>query len=86
MNEASEIPALSQVQLDTGPVETSQLTIRTGHVTKIYSQSLIAVNDMNLAVPKGSVFALLGPNGGGKTTTLRLILGLQRPTAGTAEV
>jgi len=60
--------------------------IRTEHLTKIYSQRLIAVNDMNLQVPCGSVFGLLGPNGAGKTTTLRLLLGLQRPTAGFAQV
>jgi ABC-2 type transport system ATP-binding protein len=63
-----------------------ELAIRTEHLTKIYSQRLIAVNDMNLEVPQGSVFGLLGPNGAGKTTTLRLLLGLQRPTAGRAEV
>ncbi|MCH8192832.1 MAG: ABC transporter ATP-binding protein [Planctomycetes bacterium] len=62
------------------------MAIKTEHLTKIYGQRLIAVNDMNLAVPKGSVFGLLGPNGAGKTTTLRLLLGLQRPTAGQAEV
>jgi len=60
--------------------------IRTERLTKIYAQRLIAVNDMNLEVPRGSVFGLLGPNGAGKTTTLRLLLGLQRPTAGRAEV
>jgi len=60
--------------------------IRTGHLTKIYAQCLIAVNDMSLEVPRGCVFGLLGPNGAGKTTTLRLLLGLQRPTAGWAEV
>jgi ABC-type multidrug transport system ATPase subunit len=60
--------------------------IHTEHLTKIYRQRLIAVNDMNLDVPRGSVFGLLGPNGAGKTTTLRLVLGLQRPTAGRAEV
>ena len=63
-----------------------ELAIRTEHLTKIYSDRLIAVNDMNLEVPRGSVFGLLGPNGAGKTTTLRLLLGLQRPTAGRAEV
>jgi ABC-2 type transport system ATP-binding protein len=63
-----------------------ELAIRTEHLTKIYGQQLIAVNDMNLEVPRGSVFGLLGPNGAGKTTTLRLLLGLQRPTAGRAEV
>ena len=63
-----------------------ELAIRTERLTKIYGQRLIAVNDLNLEVPKGSVFGLLGPNGAGKTTTLRLLLGLQRPTAGKAEV
>jgi len=63
-----------------------ELAIRTEHLTKIYSQRLIAVNDMNLEVPRGSVFGLLGPNGAGKTTTLRLLLGLQRPTAGKAQI
>ncbi len=60
--------------------------IHTEHLTKIYRQRLIAVNDMTLDVPQGSVFGLLGPNGAGKTTTLRLLLGLQRPTAGRAEI
>jgi len=64
----------------------TELAIRTEHLTKIYRQRLIAVNDMKLEVPRGSVFGLLGPNGAGKTTTLRLLLGLQHPTAGHAEV
>jgi len=60
--------------------------IRTEHLTKIFGRRLIAVNDLNLRVPRGSIFGLLGPNGAGKTTTLRLLLGLQRPTAGWAEI
>jgi len=63
-----------------------ELAIRAQHLTKIYGNRLIAVNDMNLEVPRGSIFGLLGPNGAGKTTTLRLLLGLQRPTAGRVEV
>jgi ABC-2 type transport system ATP-binding protein len=65
---------------------TKEWAIQTEHLTKIYGQRLIAVNDMALEVPKGSVFGLLGPNGAGKTTTLRLLLGLQRPTGGWAKV
>jgi ABC-2 type transport system ATP-binding protein len=65
---------------------TEPWAIQTEHLTKIYGQRLIAVNDMALEVPTGSVFGLLGPNGAGKTTTLRLLLGLQRPTGGTARV
>ena len=53
---------------------------------KVYSERVIAVNDLTLEVPRGAVYGLLGPNGAGKTTTLRLLLGLQRPTAGQAEV
>jgi ABC-2 type transport system ATP-binding protein len=60
--------------------------IHTEHLTKIYAGRVIAVNDMNLKVPRGSIYGLLGPNGAGKTTTLRLLLGLQSPTAGRAEV
>ncbi len=63
-----------------------ELAIRTEHLTKIFSGRLIAVNDMCLEVPRGSIFGLLGPNGAGKTTTFRLLLGLQRPSAGRAEV
>jgi ABC-2 type transport system ATP-binding protein len=37
-------------------------------------------------VPRGSIYGFLGPNGSGKTTTLRILTGLSRPTAGTAEV
>lgn len=42
----------------------------------------IAVSDLDLAVPTGGVHGFLGPNGSGKTTTIRMLLGLARPTAG----
>ncbi len=45
-----------------------------------------AVDDLTLEVPSGIVFGFLGPNGSGKTTTIRLLLGLLEPTAGRAEV
>jgi ABC-2 type transport system ATP-binding protein len=60
--------------------------IRTEHLTKVYGNRVVAVNDMGFEVPQGAVFGLLGPNGAGKTTTLRLLLGLQLPTAGWAEI
>ena len=45
-----------------------------------------AVEDLTLAVPRGTIFGFLGPNGAGKTTTIRLLLGLLEPTAGGAKV
>ncbi|GAA5116417.1 ABC transporter ATP-binding protein [Alloalcanivorax gelatiniphagus] len=43
----------------------------------------VAVDDLDLAVPRGGVHGFLGPNGSGKTTTIRMLLGLAAPTAGT---
>ena len=45
-----------------------------------------AVSGLNLAIPKGQLYSLVGPDGAGKTTTIRLLLGLLAPTAGQAEV
>ncbi len=52
------------------------------NLTKKYG-NLIAVNNLNITVQKGSVLGVLGPNGSGKTTTLSCILGLIAPTSGT---
>jgi ABC-2 type transport system ATP-binding protein len=60
--------------------------ITTESLTKIFNQKTIAVNNLTMRVPKGSVFGFLGPNGSGKTTTIKLALGLIRPSAGSVHV
>src|SRR4051812_8158174 len=45
-----------------------------------------AIDDLQLAVPAGGVFGFLGPNGSGKTTTIRCLLGLARPTSGSCRL
>jgi ABC-2 type transport system ATP-binding protein len=62
------------------------LVVETSHLTKIYQNRQIALNDATLGIEPGAVLGLLGPNGAGKTTFLRLVLGLHRPTAGWAKV
>ena len=55
------------------------------HLTKHFGE-LVAVNDVNLTVGRGEFFALLGPNAAGKTTTIRMLSGLMKPTSGVARI
>jgi ABC-2 type transport system ATP-binding protein len=48
--------------------------------------NLVAVNDISLTIPRGEFFAMLGPNAAGKTTTLKILAGLMKPTSGSARV
>ena len=54
-------------------------------LTKLYGQT-VGVQDLSFAVDPGEVFGFLGPNGSGKTTTIRLLLDLIRPTHGEARI
>ncbi|WP_406285109.1 ATP-binding cassette domain-containing protein [Streptomyces sp. NBC_00209] len=60
--------------------------IETRGLTKRYRGGQLAVDGLDLTVPGGSVFGFLGPNGSGKTTTIRMLMGLIAPTSGTASV
>ncbi|MFF0446429.1 ABC transporter ATP-binding protein [Streptomyces sp. NPDC004609] len=60
--------------------------IETRGLTKRYRGGQPAVDRLDLTVPDGSVFGFLGPNGSGKTTTIRMLMGLIEPTAGSATV
>ena len=55
------------------------------HLVKKFGD-LVAVNDVTLTIPRGEFFAMLGPNAAGKTTTLKILAGLMKPTAGCARV
>jgi ABC-2 type transport system ATP-binding protein len=63
----------------------TELAIETRDLVKRYG-SIAAVDGLSLSVPRGAVYALVGRNGSGKTTTIRTLLDLTRPDAGTARV
>jgi ABC-2 type transport system ATP-binding protein len=71
------------VVTDILPEYDTSTIISTSRLTKAFG-NLVAVNDLHLQVMRGDVFGFLGPNGSGKTTTIRMLLGLIRPTAGRA--
>jgi lantibiotic transport system ATP-binding protein len=60
----------------------TELAVASEQLTKRFGRQ-VAVNTVDLAVPRGAVYGFLGPNGSGKTTTIRMLLGLIRPSAGT---
>jgi ABC-2 type transport system ATP-binding protein len=69
----------------------AQVVVETRKLTKVYRdfwgrQKKVALNALNLQIYQGEVFGLLGPNGSGKTTTIKLLLGLLFPTDGDAFV
>jgi ABC-2 type transport system ATP-binding protein len=68
----------------TAPVADAS-AVRTEHLRKTFGP-LVAVDSLDLEIHRGEVFGLLGPNGSGKTTTIRMLCGLLEPTSGTATV
>ena len=81
------------VSAEAGPADhpESEIVIETRNLTKDYHdfwgrRKVRAVKALDLEVRRGEVFGLLGPNGSGKTTTIKLILGLLFPTSGEALV
>ena len=62
-----------------------EFVIKTVNLTKTYN-GILALKNLNLLVPKHSIFGFLGPNGAGKTTTIKLLIGLIHPTAGSGEI
>ncbi len=61
---------------------TAPLVVRTEGLTKRFRSGQLAVDGVDLSVPRGSVYGFIGPNGSGKTTTIRMLLGLVQPSGG----
>jgi ABC-type multidrug transport system ATPase subunit len=64
---------------------TPSLAAKTRGLRKLF-RTTVAVDHVDLEVPEGAVLGMLGPNGSGKTTTIRMLLGLTTPTAGEIEL
>jgi ABC-2 type transport system ATP-binding protein len=71
--------------MNRSPTDGGAPAVKTTGLTKRFG-SRLALDDVNLEVPRGVAFGFLGPNGAGKTTILRLLLGLAWPTAGSMSV
>ena len=56
------------------------------NLSKQYDNGVLAVDQLNLTVPEGEIFCMLGANGAGKTTTMMCVLGFTEPTEGTARI
>jgi ABC-type multidrug transport system ATPase subunit len=75
-------------EVRTSPTPDGDEAVRTCGLTKRFragpfrAGGQVAVDHVDLVVPRGSVYGFLGPNGSGKTTTIRMLLGLISPTAG----
>lgn len=77
--------AIAPTPIETAPPADVPLAVRTTDLTRRFGDH-VAVNAVSLVVPRGAVYGFLGPNGSGKTTTIRLLLGLMRPNSGGVEL
>ncbi len=73
------------------PDDSTEVVVAARNLTKVYRdfwgrQKVRALNALDLEIRRGEVFGLLGPNGSGKTTTIKILLGLLFPTSGEATV
>jgi ABC-2 type transport system ATP-binding protein len=78
-------PTLDSEMVQAVPEDTACPAIEATGLTKQFGD-VVAVDDLNLHIPAGVVYGFLGPNGSGKTTTMRMLTTLVRPTAGTAAI
>lgn len=60
--------------------------IEVRNITKTYSGTVKAVDDLSITIEDGEIFGFLGPNGAGKTTTIKMITGILRPDSGSIKI
>ena len=58
--------------------------LETRDLTKVYDNTILAVNELNLKIEPGEIYVILGANGAGKSTTISMLLNFIDPTSGTA--
>ena len=79
-------PASEEVAEGSAPQRTAETdAIAAEGLTKRYGD-VVAVEDLDLGIPRGVVYGFLGPNGSGKTTTMRMLTTLTKPSAGSASI
>jgi ABC-2 type transport system ATP-binding protein len=71
---------------DTPSITISSAVASLSHITKRYSNGVLALDDLSLNLHRGEIVALLGPNGAGKSTAVKLLMGLSTPTSGTVRI
>ena len=88
MSSGLEVSAGQPAGADEAPAgrPATAAAITTSGLTKRFRGGQLAVDGIDLLVPRGSVYGFLGPNGSGKTTTIRMLLGLVHPTSGSHEL
>ena len=82
---ASDWPAAEPRGTRPGPPDLDDAMVRVEHLAKSFGP-VLAVNDVSFHIERGEIFGILGPNGSGKTTTIRMLCGLLTPTSGDAWV
>ena len=82
------IPVLDkpEVAATRGPSTAATTVASVAHVTKRYSNGVVALDDLSLSLHRGEIVALLGPNGAGKSTAVKLLMGLSSPTSGEVSI
>jgi ABC-2 type transport system ATP-binding protein len=78
----TQTAVLENIATSTATLPVASLT----HITKRYSNGVVALDDLSLTLRAGEIVALLGPNGAGKSTAVKLMMGLSSPTSGSVSI